>query len=215
MSSGIRATVTVSTDGECPVARFASATGTTVDRLSTSVAPAGTESVSEFVVDAGEGSERPPGEPVFAYGTATVYRVEHGGEPTCPCACLGRFGCPVHRYGASGDEVTLVFHTESFEQLQAVMGEFRERYRAVDVKRLLQPPLTGDPEERVFVNRGRLTERQREVLETAYGMGYFERPRTANASEVADELGISGSTLAEHLSAAQRKLFEDLLDADS
>jgi hypothetical protein len=214
VSSGIRATVAVSTDGTCPIARFADATGTVIDRVSTSVTPAGVESVSEFVVDAGERSRSPPGEPVFTYGTATVYRVEHGPEPICPCACLGRFGCPVHRYTASGDEVTLVFHAESFDQLQAVIGEFRGRFRSVDVRRLLQPPLAGDPEERVFVNRGRLTERQREVLETAYAMGYFERPRAANASEVADELGISGSTLAEHLRAAQRKVFQDLLDAD-
>ncbi|WP_331234011.1 helix-turn-helix domain-containing protein [Natronorarus salvus] len=213
MSSGIRATVTVSTDGECPIARFASATGTVIDRVSTSVAPAGTESVSEFVVDVGERPDSPPEEPVFSYGTATLYRVEHGTEPICPCACLGRFGCPVHRYAASGDEVTLVFHAESFDQLQAVIGEFRERFPAVDVKRLLQPPLSGDPEERVFVNWGKLTDRQREVLETAYGMGYFERPREANATEVADELGVAPSTVSEHLRTAQRKIFEDLLES--
>ena len=211
---GIRATVTVSTDGECSIGRFASATGTVIDQVSTSVTGRGEESVSEFIATVDDPPEGWPDGPVFSYGTANVFRTAHGGDPSCPCACLGRFGCPVHRYVASEDEVTLVFHAESFEQLQAVMGEFRERFRAVDVRRLLQPPLAGDPEERVFVNRGKLTDRQREVLETAYEMGYFERPKGANATEIAAELGISGSTLTEHLSAAQRKVFEDLLEAD-
>ena len=64
----------------------------------------------------------------------------------------------------------------------------------------------------VPVDVGRLTDRQREVLETAYGMGYFEYPRGANASEVAGELGIEPSTLAEHLAAAQSKLLAELLE---
>ncbi|MFW6000412.1 MAG: helix-turn-helix domain-containing protein, partial [Halorubrum sp.] len=56
-----------------------------------------------------------------------------------------------------------------------------------------------------------LTDRQCEVLRTAYRMGYFERPRDANASEVADALDISPSTFAEHLATAQRKLLEEAL----
>jgi predicted DNA binding protein len=42
-------------------------------------------------------------------------------------------------------------------------------------------------------------------------MGYFERPRDANASAVADALDISPSTFAEHLATAQRKLLEETL----
>ncbi len=61
------------------------------------------------------------------------------------------------------------------------------------------------------MDRGRLTARQREVLETAFEMGYFERPRRANATEVAAELGIGPSTFREHVSAAETKLLEDVL----
>jgi hypothetical protein len=70
----------------------------------------------------------------------------------------------------------------------------------------------GDGErDLVPVDRGRLTERQAEVLSTAYEMGYFEYPRDSNATEVAAELGIRPSTFTEHLSAAQSKLLEDLV----
>jgi len=63
----------------------------------------------------------------------------------------------------------------------------------------------------VPVDLEKLTDRQREVLETAYEMGYYQYPRGANASEVADALDICPSTLAEHLAAAQTKLLDDVL----
>ncbi|WP_123538328.1 helix-turn-helix domain-containing protein [Halosimplex salinum] len=58
----------------------------------------------------------------------------------------------------------------------------------------------------------RLTDRQREVLVTAYGAGYFERPRATTGAEVAAGLDISPSTFSQHLRAAQRKLLAALLE---
>ena len=63
----------------------------------------------------------------------------------------------------------------------------------------------------VVVDRGRLTERQREVVRTAQRLGYFEHPRGASATEVADAIGIARATFSEHLAAAQRRVFEDLV----
>lgn len=216
MSSGIRATVAFGGPADCPVARFSSATSTTVDSVSTSVA-AEEPPVTEFLVDA---DAAPPTEtnseqclepePVFSYGTAELYRVTHGED--CPCACLGEFGCPIHRYTAENGELTVVFHAEGFDQLQELMATLRERYPDVDVQRLLQPPLSGSPDDRVFINRGKLTDRQLEVLRKAYEEGYFEQPKRANATELAEQLGISQSTVTEHLVTAQKKLLEDILD---
>lgn len=208
MDSGIRATVAFDGAAGCPVARFAESTGTTVDGVSTSVAPAG-EVVTEFFIDADAAEPTASAERVFSYGNADVYRVKHCEE--CPCSYLGGYGCPIHQYAADSDQLTIVFHAAGFEQLQAVMAALREAFD-VNVKRLLHPPLEGRTEERLFVNRGRLTDRQLEALCTAFELGYFERPKRANATEVAEHLGISRSTFAEHLAAAQRKLFEDVLD---
>jgi predicted DNA binding protein len=57
-----------------------------------------------------------------------------------------------------------------------------------------------------------LTDRQIEVLVTAYRAGYFQRPRGATGAEVADDLAISSSTFSQHLRAAQRKLLGALLE---
>ncbi|WP_363464378.1 helix-turn-helix domain-containing protein [Halogeometricum borinquense] len=62
----------------------------------------------------------------------------------------------------------------------------------------------GEPEE----PGDGLTDPQREALRTAYEMGYFEIPRTASLDDVADELGITASSLSERLRRAQTHLIE-------
>ncbi|MEA5410000.1 helix-turn-helix domain-containing protein [Haloarculaceae archaeon H-GB2-1] len=57
-----------------------------------------------------------------------------------------------------------------------------------------------------------MTERQLEVLETAYYSGYFEEPRDTTGEELADALGVSAPTITGHLRAGQRKLFSLLFD---
>lgn len=64
-----------------------------------------------------------------------------------------------------------------------------------------------------------LTDRQREVLHTAFEMGYYEWPRKCTGQDVADELGITPATVSEHVFAAERKilgfLFENAAEAHS
>lgn len=56
-----------------------------------------------------------------------------------------------------------------------------------------------------------LTDRQHEVLEVAYELGYYDVPRGSSTAEVAAELGVDGSTVAEHLQRAEHNLLETLL----
>jgi PAS domain S-box-containing protein len=58
-----------------------------------------------------------------------------------------------------------------------------------------------------------LTDRQREVLETAFLAGYFDWPRASNAEDVADALGVSPPTFHEHVRRAERKLVDRFLDS--
>lgn len=212
MTSGIRATVSFDSPGACPIAAASRSAEGAIEQVSTSVSvPGNRGSVSEFMAR-GTLEDHQGVEPIFSYGETTLYRVTHESPPSCPCETLGEFGCAVHRYSAEDGTLTLVFHAPDFETLQSVMAEFREQYSPVNVQRLLQPPLEGSAEDRVFVNRGKLTDRQLEVLATAYEMGYFQRPKEANATEIADALGIVQSTFTEHLVAAQRKILSDLLE---
>lgn len=58
-----------------------------------------------------------------------------------------------------------------------------------------------------------LTERQREILETAYESGYFDVPRRVSTADLADEMDLDPSTVAEHLQRAERNLISNLLAA--
>lgn len=62
---------------------------------------------------------------------------------------------------------------------------------------------------------GRLTEKQRTALELAYFSGHYDWPRRTTGEEVADVLGISPATFAQHLRAAEQKTFEAILTDDT
>lgn len=56
-----------------------------------------------------------------------------------------------------------------------------------------------------------LTDRQLEVLQTAFDMGYYEVPRKVSTAEIATELELDPSTVGEHLQRAERAVFSRLL----
>ncbi|WP_255169849.1 PAS domain S-box protein [Natrononativus amylolyticus] len=59
-----------------------------------------------------------------------------------------------------------------------------------------------------------LTDRQREVVQTAYHGGFFEWPRLTTGEELASSLGISPPAFHNHIRAVERKLFDSLFDRD-
>ncbi|MFB6073127.1 MAG: helix-turn-helix domain-containing protein [Halobacterium sp.] len=61
-----------------------------------------------------------------------------------------------------------------------------------------------DPRESGYATA--LTDRQREVVETAVAVGYYDVPRTAGQDDVAAELDCAASTVAEHLRKAEAAL---------
>lgn len=56
------------------------------------------------------------------------------------------------------------------------------------------------------VLREQVTDRQWEVLRTAYRHGYFDQPRAHTGEEVAEALGISSATFSQHLRSALRNV---------
>lgn len=217
MGEGIRATVEVPDPESCPIVSLTRSNDAVVERIWRSVRPAGSPepTVSEFEVEDSSTPEPDDCTHVMSLGTRHVYRRVHDDDRACPCECLGSLGCPTHRYKAENGRLRLVFNAADYDELQAAITGLRDRFPGLDVRRLLRSPdpaTAGDP---VFVDRSRLTDRQREVLLTAYRMGYFERPRRSNATEVAAALDIDPSTLAGHLATAQAKVLDDLFDGSA
>ncbi|MHB9285651.1 helix-turn-helix domain-containing protein [Halobacteriales archaeon Cl-PHB] len=57
-----------------------------------------------------------------------------------------------------------------------------------------------------------LTDRQREALETALALGYYDQPRAATHEDVAGELDCAAPTASEHLRKAESRLVRAALD---
>jgi hypothetical protein len=56
-----------------------------------------------------------------------------------------------------------------------------------------------------------LTEKQRQVLTTAYRLGYYDIPRRITTDQLAEKLRIGNSTCVEHLRKAERRLLVQVL----
>jgi len=215
MGSGIRAEVSLPTSAPSPFDGVldGSASIYSVARSTARSAADGDADavVLEFIADAD--LPVPDGvNVVFDYGGKAAYRFE---VPCCedsPFAVLDRHGVPVSETTIRDGRLLVTFHATDLPTLRSVLDAFRESCPNMQVLRLLQSSSTPEESDLVTVDRSELTERQREVLTTAYEAGYFDHPKGANAGEVAESLGIDRSTFSEHIAAAQRKLLSTLLD---
>jgi predicted DNA binding protein len=211
MPAGIRVTVAFTTPDICPIAELSEAAETTIDSVSANICPSDCpETTVEFSIDTNCDLDADV-TPIFSHGSTDRYRLTLSEDTNCPCECLAEFGCPVARYTAEDGTLTLVFHATDYDQLQGVVAEFRDQFPDVDIKQFVQSPAGEQSQDRVFVDRSKLTRRQLEILETAYEKGYFDRPRRSNATEIASALDINPATFREHLTAAESKILSDLL----
>lgn len=216
MAPGVRATVRFREWVPCPAATVSRVTGTDPEQVTHCLCPGDSvEAVTEIAV---ETPTDPPVEEVLSeYAVATVftrgstrwYRVRQG-DRECPCVTLARLGIPVVRRAVHDGRVTVEFHAADHDRLRTAVERLRERFPSLEVRRLGRASDDPTATDTVPVDRARLTDCQREALATAHRMGYFERPRDANATAVAAELEIDPSTFSEHLAAAQRKLLADV-----
>ena len=212
VNAGIRAKIRIGDLQSCPVARF-SCDGVECYNVSKRVEPDSGRVTEEFSTDSnGDLAEVEGLEPVFSYGQKSVYRFQREFGQDCACETVEQFDCPIVEVQATDGDLSMVFHAPSMDELRDAVTALREQYDNVDVQRLVSSKGDEGSDDLVFVDRGELTARQREVLEIAYEMGYFKHPKGANAGEVAEALGITTSTFTEHLAAAQSKLFSAILE---
>jgi PAS domain S-box-containing protein len=111
---------------------------------------------------------------------------------------------------ADPTETTLVVDVPESIDVRNVAQLVRETFSTVELRRkeTLERG-THDLHERFLAE---LTDRQLEVIQTAYYSGYFESPRENSGAEVAATLDISPTAFYQHVRAVQRKLFATVFD---
>lgn len=127
-------------------------------------------------------------------------------EPNVVSFCLDH-GVGLQALAAERGEGRVVVELSSDADVRGFAARFQSKYpettlvasregeRSVQTRQAFESALNE-----------RLTDRQAEVLRTAFLSGYFDSPRASSGREVAEMLGIAQPTFNHHLRAAQRKL---------
>lgn len=214
MGVGLRTELAVDRPENCPVAHLSGTTDHSVSNVEWTGNGDG-PTVEEFQVRTGrpelEQEARVDVDRVLDLDSTRVYRFTRQQDASCACEAVEALGCPIADARAEDGTLLLTLHIDDTDTLREVIRRMEPVAASVEVRYLVRDNFTQDGSDVTVVDRNRLTTRQREVLRTAYELGYFRYPRETNASEVADELGISLSTFTEHLSTAQSKLLDELL----
>lgn len=108
------------------------------------------------------------------------------------------------RHGTRGIRATLV-GTEA-----AMQAAFTAIPPEIDVSLVR----TGEYEDDSNRTWSALTDRQREVLDTALRVGYYRVPREATHRNIADELDLAPATVSEHLQRIEAKVMSSLSSDD-
>jgi predicted DNA binding protein/uncharacterized protein YigA (DUF484 family) len=126
---------------------------------------------------------------------------------------LSRHGISLQRASATPEEVQITVSIPPSmsprQALDAIQAEYPDsRLLAKREQRHSEgsPATTSDS---IF---NRLTDRQREAVERAHAAGYFETPKQATGTEIAESMDISASAFHNHLRTAESEVFKWLFD---
>lgn len=146
---------------------------------------------------------------------------EGGGEPTTvlearlATSVAGRLsdaGAVVQAATAADGIAEFAARIAGRTDTRTIVETFQDEFGAsLKAKRRVDEPVETARDLRQATDE-RLTDRQGDVLRTAYLMGYYEWPRDHTAEEVADRMDITSATLHYHLRAAQRNFLELFFD---
>ena len=126
---------------------------------------------------------------------------------------VGGYGANVRTAAAGDDSATLVIELPPSVTVRSVVDHLTERYPRLELvgrRGLRREDRSVETVGTAVVES--LTDRQREVVETAYRAGYYELPHEISSEAVAELLGITQPTFAEHFWTAQRRIIQTLLD---
>ena len=133
----------------------------------------------------------------------------------CPARRLAELGALPRTVRGSAGRGSIVAEIPTEADAAGIVGTFLEETPEATLaskrsKSSMTPLLSAATLHRTL--EAQLTDRQREVLRTAFEAGYYDWPRECTGEEVASDLGISSATFSEHVHAAERTLIATLFD---
>jgi predicted DNA binding protein len=93
----------------------------------------------------------------------------------------------------------------SQRQIRLFLGKLEERGLAFRVSSVMDASFSPD------APLGVLTEKQRNVIVSAFKVGYYDLPRKLDSDQLADRLNLANSTVVEHIRKAERRMLAEML----
>ncbi len=116
-----------------------------------------------------------------------------------------------HRIVAKNAQLEVIASVQDWNELKDVAGAIEAEYGSLELIGTTQTDRIGFPLGSNKIKQsmsGKLSDKQLQVLEAAYQMGYFKVPQEVTAEEIATELNISRATLSERLRRVQHNFCE-------
>jgi PAS domain S-box-containing protein len=134
---------------------------------------------------------------------------------SCVARTLGEFGADLSSIHVEGGRARVTADLSSGGDVRALLEALQSSHGDVELlaRREDERPKRTLQEIRATLDE-RLTDRQREALQTAYIGGFFEWPRERSGEEIAEVMGITQSTFLQHLRVAERKVLGTTLQSD-
>jgi predicted DNA binding protein len=126
---------------------------------------------------------------------------------------LAEHGAIFRQATATPTGTTLVIDIPETIDVRNITQLVRETFSTVDLRR--KQTLEESDHDLYSQFLADLTERQLEVIQTAYYSGYFESPSERSGKEIAETLDISPPAFYQHVRTVQRKLFATLFEERS
>jgi predicted DNA binding protein len=98
----------------------------------------------------------------------------------------------------------------SFLGNERQIKEFMEKIDAISIH--YRVVLLADANFSPISPLSQLTEKQQEVLLTAYKLGYYDIPRKITSDELANKLKLVNSTVVEHLRKGEQRILKQIID---
>ncbi|AXR77966.1 helix-turn-helix domain-containing protein [Natrarchaeobaculum sulfurireducens] len=130
--------------------------------------------------------------------------------PACVCRTIGQFDCAFDIETVSDGALVIRLIVPDRSQLSQIVSELQRTGATVRLNRLSRHGEHDDVT--IEVDATDVTEKQREAVELAVELGYYDRPREATLSDLAEALGISRSAVSQRLTAVELTLIDSFVD---
>ena len=124
---------------------------------------------------------------------------------------LVRHGASPRSITADGDRTTITVDVPTTTDVREFVEMLAERYAGVELQSRRHVRRTSNTRQLMSLF-DELTDRQLEVLRTAYLAGFFEWPRESTGEEIAEMLEVTQPTVNRHLRIGQQRLLAQLFE---